>query len=100
MIGPLVAFGVRVVIPALGGVVCVVAGITAIRRRGPAVGAYADLAIPFGVLSVLFGAYGLLYAVAMAFETTGVQLIGSVADRAMGILVRIIILPWTVFALR
>jgi len=29
----------------------------------------------------------------MAFETTGVQLIGSVADRAMGILVRIIILP-------
>jgi len=100
VIGPLVAFGVRVVIPALGGVVCVVAGITAIRRRGPAVGAYADLAIPFGVLSVLFGAYGLLYAVAMAFETTGVQLIGSVADRAMGILVRIIILPWTVFALR
>lgn len=100
MIGPVIGLGVRAVVPAVAGLTCVILGLAAIRRRGAAADAYADLAIPFGLLAVLFGGCGLLYAGAIAFGSAGTPRINSVADRTMGIVVRIILLPWTVFALR
>ena len=100
MISFAVGLAARLLIPVLAGLTCLVAGIAVLRRRGPTANAYADLAIPFGVMSLLFGVSGLVYAGVLALELSGIQLIESAADRTMGLLFPVTMLPWTVFALR
>ncbi|QAU14112.1 sensor histidine kinase [Halorubrum sp. BOL3-1] len=100
MIGPALEFGVRALVPAIAGLTCVIFGVAAVRRRGVAADAYADLGVPFGALAILFGGCGILYAGAVALGTVGTPLVDSISDRTMGFVVRIVLLPWTVFALR
>ena len=90
----------RLLVPVLAGLTCIVAGVAALRRRGPTASAYADLAVPFGGMALLFGASGFVYAGVLVLESIGVQLVDSAADRTMGLLLPTVVLPWTVFALR
>lgn len=87
-------------VPILTGLTCAVAGVAALRRGASTARVYADLAVPFGVMSLLFGASGFVYASVLTIETIGFQLVDSAADRTMGLLLPVVILPWTVFALR
>lgn len=90
----------RLLVPVFAGLTCIAAGVAVLRWRGPTATAYADLAVPFGVMSLLFGTSGFVYAGVLVLETIGVQLVDSAADRTMGLLFPAIVLPWTVFALR
>jgi signal transduction histidine kinase len=88
------------VVPAVAGLGSVALGIAAVRRRGPASGAYADLGTPFGVMALLFGGCGLLYAVLGLFAVLGGRLPVSMAGPTMGVVEFVLVVPWTVFALR
>lgn len=101
---PVVSFtaelAVNLLVPILTGLTCVVAGSAALRRGESTASVYADLAVPFGVMSLLFGASGFVYASALTIETIGFQVVDSAAGRTIGLLIPIATLPWTVFALR
>lgn len=100
MFGTGVEFGLRVVIPAVAGLGGVVLGLAAVSRQGPASDAYTDLATPFGVMALLFGGWGLLYAGIGLFEMLGGQLSVSAPGAATGPLIFLVMLPWAVFGLR
>lgn len=95
------AFGVRVAAPAIAGLWGVVTGVLAYRHRAdPESTVYTDLATPFGAVALLFGSCGLLYASLRLVESLGRSLPNPVQGLAMGIILTVIAVPWTVFALR
>lgn len=94
-------FGVRVVVPAVAGVWGLAVGLLAFRGRSdPESAVYADLGRPFEITAFLFGSWMLLYSVSPLLSTVNSQVGTSIRLVGIPIALFIIMLPWTVFALR
>jgi len=90
----------RVVVPAIAGLAGLVLGVAAIRQRRPVRDAYADLAGPYGVMALMFGGCGVVYAGIRLAEILGTQVAIQLAGPAMSIVLFVTLVPWTVFTLR
>lgn len=99
MVAPGIGFS-RVVVPAVAGLAGLVLGVAAIRQRRPVRDAYADLAGPYGIMALVFGSCGVMYAGLRLADILGTPFAIQLASPAMSVVLFVILVPWTVFTLR
>jgi signal transduction histidine kinase len=99
VVAPGIGFS-RVVVPAVAGLAGLVLGVAAIRQRRPVRDAYADLAGPYGIMALVFGSCGVMYAGLRLADILGTPFAIQLASPAMSVVLFVILVPWTVFTLR